>query len=156
MKPFHFTLEAVRVVRQRQEQDAMESYARTLLVRRQAVERLESVQQQINAGWQELRELLARGCAAGEATRAQSCHRVLEKRRDEYAAALGLAERRVNAAFNAMLAARHQREIVDKGFEKQKALHQREQQRGEQKFLDDLASRRPAGILSWNPIGASS
>ena len=31
MKPFHFTLEAVRTLRQRQEQDAMEQYAQALL-----------------------------------------------------------------------------------------------------------------------------
>ena len=38
-------------------------------------------------------------------------------------AALGVAERRVNAALQAMLAARQQREIVDKSCEKQKARH---------------------------------
>jgi flagellar export protein FliJ len=154
MKPFHFTLESVRVVRQRHEQDAMDQYARTLLSRHQAVERLEAVQQLLKAGWQELRQLLAHGCAAASAARMQDYHRSLEKRRDECVAALGVAERRVNAAFQAMMAARREREIVDKCFTKQKARHQREQVRVEQKFLDDLAGRRSASILSWNPAGA--
>ena len=154
MKPFHFTLESVRIVRQRHEQDAMDQYARTLLSRQQAVEKLEAVQQLLRAGWQELRQLLARGCQAASAAKMQEYHRSLEKRRDECLIALGVAERRVNAAFQAMLAARRQREIVDKFYTKQKARHQREQVRLEQKFLDDLAGRRTASILSWNPAGA--
>jgi flagellar export protein FliJ len=154
MKPFHFTLESVRTLRQRHEQEAMDQYARTLLSRRQAVERLEAVQQQLSAGWQELRQIIARGCEAASAARMHEYHRSLEKRRDECVQALGVAERRVNAAFQAMLGARREREIVDKCFEKQKARHQREQVRVEQKFLDDLAGRRSASILAWNPAGA--
>jgi flagellar export protein FliJ len=154
MKAFHFTLESVRTVRQRQEQEAMEQYARTLLARLQALERLEAVQKQLTAGWQELRETLARGCEAASAAQMHEYHRSLEKRRDEYAVALGVAERRVNAAHHMMMAARREREIVEKCFDKQKARHQREQVRVEQKFLDDLAGRRTASILSWNPAGA--
>ena len=154
MKPFHFTLESVRTVRQRQEQEAMEQYARTLLGRRQAVERLETVQKQLSAGWQELRQLLASGCEAARAAQMQEYHRALEKRRDEGVHALGVAERRVNVAFQFMMAARRQREVVDKFFEKQQAQHQRERARVEQKFLDDLAGRRSASVLAWNPAGA--
>lgn len=132
----------------------MDLYARTLLMRQQAVERLEAVQQLLRAGWQELRQLMARGCQAASAARMHEYHRSLEKRRDECVAALGVAERRVNAAFQAMIAARREREVVDKCFDKQKARHQREQVRVEQKFLDDLAGRRTASILSWNPAGA--
>jgi flagellar export protein FliJ len=154
MKSFHFTLESVRTLRQRHEQEAMDQYARTLLARRQAVDRLEAVQQKLNAGWQELRQLLARGCEAASAARMHEYHRSLEKRRDDFITALGVAERRVNVALQAMLAARREREIVDKFFDKQKARHQREQVRVEQKFLDDLAGRRTASILAWNPAGA--
>lgn len=154
MKAFQFTLESVRIVRQRHEQEAMEQYARALLGRRQAVERLEAVQEQLTSGWQELRQLLARGCEAARAAQMQDYHRSLEKRRDEHVAALGMAERRVNAAFQGMMAARQQREIVDKCFDKQKTRHQREQLRLEQKFLDDLAGRRGASVLAWNPTGA--
>jgi flagellar export protein FliJ len=154
MKPFHFTLESVRTVRQRQEQEAMDQYARALLGRRLAVESLEAVQGQLSAGWRELRNLLARGCEAARVAQMQHYHRTLDKRRDECTLALGVAERRVNAAFQAMMAARQQREIVDKCFENQKTRHQREQLRVEQKFLDDLAGRRPAFVLAWNPTGA--
>ena len=156
MKKFHFTLEAVRTLRQRQEQDAMDQYAQALVARRVALERMEAVQREFQSCWQELRGLLGRGCAAAKAAQAHAYHRSLEQRREECAATLGAAERRVNLALNSMLAARQQREIVDKAFEKQKARHQRERLRGEQKLMDDLAGRRPTSILSWNPTGALS
>lgn len=156
MKTFQFTLEAVRIVRQRNKQAAMERYAHALLARRQAMDRLDAVQREINAGWQELRAMLAGSCPASRAAQAHVYHQSLEKRRNECAAELGLAERRVNLAFQAMLLARQQREIVDKCFEKQKARHQREQLREDQKFIDDLGGRRGSSILSWNPTGALS
>jgi flagellar biosynthesis chaperone FliJ len=70
------------------------------------------------------------------------------------AAALEAAERRVNATLNGMLAARRQREVVDKFYDKQKSRHGRELARSEQMLLDDLAGRRPSSILSWTATGA--
>ncbi len=156
MKPFHFTLEAVRTLRQRQEQNAMEQYAQALLARQQAIEKLNAIQRELHASWQELRGRLAGGCAAFHLSQAHDYQRALGKRRDESMATLGVTERRVNAAMQAMLAARQQREIVDKSCEKQKARHLREQFRAEQKVLDDLAGRRGVSSLAWNPTEALS
>jgi flagellar export protein FliJ len=156
MKPFQFTLEAVRILRQRQEQLAMEQYARVLLSRQQAVQRLEAAERQIQTAMQEIRELTVRGCTASKAAHAQEYQRALEMHRTDCVRALELAERRANAGLNAMLQARREREIVDKFFDKQKARHLREQGRAEQKLLDDLASRRPASIFAWSPTGATS
>jgi len=150
MKAFHFTLEAVRTLRQRQEQTCMEQYAQALLARQQATERLAAVQHELTVGWDELRVKLSAGCAASEAAQAHDYHRALGRRRDECQAQLGTAERRVNAALQAMLAARQQREIVDKYFDKQKVRHQRDVARDEQKMLDELAGRRGNSILTWN------
>ena len=151
MKSFHFTLEAVLTLRQRQEQKALELYAQALLARQQALERLEAAQHRLNTAFEELRAQLAAGCTASAAAQAHEYQRSLAKRRDECTLALGAAERRVNAALQGMLAARQQREIVDKCFEKQKSRHGRETARAEQKLLDDLAGRRANSILSWNP-----
>jgi flagellar export protein FliJ len=151
MKSFHFTLDAVRTLRQRQEQSALEHYAQALLGRQQAVTKLEAAQRELDDAMQDLRGKLAAGCAAAQAAQALDYQRSLVRRRDEAAQALGVAERRVNATMQAMLAARRQREIVDKFFEKQKAGHTRAQARNEQKMLDDLASRRGNSILAWNP-----
>jgi flagellar export protein FliJ len=154
MKSFHFTLEAVRTVRQRQEQEAMEQYAQALLLRRQALDHLNAAQRNLNTAWQELRALLAEKCTAANAAHAHDYQRALEKRCDECTADLGVAERRVNIALQAMLNSRRQREIVDKCFEKQKSRHQREVLRGEQKFLDDLAGRRSSSIMTWSQTEA--
>lgn len=132
----------------------MDQYARTLLARRQSLDRLEAAQAQLSAGWQALRNLLNEGCEAAKAAQMQMYQRTLKSRLDECMVAVGVAERRVNAAQQAMITARQQREIVDSCFEKQKASYQREALRSEQKFLDDLAGRRSASVLAWNPTGA--
>ena len=104
MKSFHFTLEALGTLRQRQEQKAMEQYAQSLIVRRQAVDGLEAVERELSACWQEWRNRLAGGCAAAEAAQAHAYQRSLAQRRNECALALETAERRVNAALQGMLA----------------------------------------------------
>jgi flagellar FliJ protein len=149
MKAFRFTLQALGTLRQRQEQKAQEQYAQTLAVRRDAAARLKAAEQELSASWEEWRLRLAGGCAAAEAAQAQVFQRLLSQRVDECVIALENAERRVNTALQAMLEARRQREIVDKCFERQKAVYQREVARSEQKFLDDLAGRRGNSILAW-------
>jgi flagellar export protein FliJ len=156
MKAFHFTLEAVRTLRQRQEQTAMEQYAQALLARQQMLDKLNAVQLELTASADALRAKLTAGCTASEAAQATEYHRALGKRRDECQAQLGLAERRVNAALQAMLGARQQREIVDKYFDKQKSRHQREVLLDEQKLLDELSGRRGNSILTWNPTEVPS
>jgi flagellar export protein FliJ len=151
MKSFRFTLEAVRTLRQRQEQNALEQYAQSLLLRQQAVKKLEAVQHELNVCMQELRGQLAAGCTAAQAAQAHDYQRSLARRRDECTVALGTAERCVNAAMQAMLHARRQREVVDKFFDKQKLGHLRGLARSEQKMLDDLAGRRGNSVLAWNP-----
>ena len=94
---------------------------------------------------------MAAGVTGMEAARIQSFQRLLMQRRDEGAVALEAAERRAGSALHAMLLARQQREIVDKFFDRQKARHQRDQARAEQKFLDDLGGRRGSSVLAWKP-----
>jgi flagellar export protein FliJ len=156
MKAFRFTLEAVRTVRQRQEHETQEQYAQALLARRQALARLEQAQAELEEARQEWRGKLSAGVSAVHASQAHTHRSSIEKRCEECATLLGAAERRVNAAFQAMLTARRQREIVDKVFARQKARHAREMTRLEQKMLDELAGRRVSSILSWNPGEARS
>jgi flagellar export protein FliJ len=146
MKAFRFTLEAVRTLRQRRENEALEQYAQALGARQQVLDLLESIDEKISQSRTAIRALLADGCDASEATHAYAAHGVLEKRRDECVTALGHAERRVNAASQVMLLARQQREIVDIFCEKQKARHQKLELREEQKLLDEFASRRVTSI----------
>lgn len=128
----------------------MEQYARMLMARLQAVDALEAVRRNLAQCWQEWRDNSAQGFAAADAAKAMAYQRLLVQRRDECALAVETAEQRVNVALQGMIQARQQREIVDKCFEKQKARHERELARGEQKFLDELAAgRRSRSIFAW-------
>jgi flagellar export protein FliJ len=148
MKAFRFTLEAVRTLRQRQEQEALENYARALLARQQVLDLLADMDYRIAHDYAQMRQLRAGRCTAAQAAQAQNFHASLEKKRDDCVAALGQAERRVNAASQAMLAARQQREMVDVYREKQQAVHQRLGLREEQKTLDEFAIRRVTALNS--------
>ncbi|HET7625346.1 MAG TPA: flagellar export protein FliJ [Verrucomicrobiae bacterium] len=149
MKAFRFTLESVLTLRQRQEQVAMSHYAQSLLAHQQASARLEAAQRDLDAGQQELRGRIAGGFAAAQAAQAQDYILLLEKKRQKCAAELSVAEKRKNFAMQTMLAARQQREVVDKFFERQKKRYDYERAREEQKTLDSLPQRR-VSVLSWN------
>jgi flagellar export protein FliJ len=151
MKAFRFTLEAVQVLRHRQEQQAMENYVHALLSRQQVLDRLEAARERIRLNQQEINRLLAAACAAAQLAQASHYARVLEKQQADQIAALALAERRVQAAFQAMLTARQRRKMVENLHAKQLAIHQRAEWREEQKLTDDLASRRGRSILAWHP-----
>jgi flagellar export protein FliJ len=146
MKAFRFTLEAVRTIRQRQENEAAEFYARALRGRQNALEALDAIHHLIVNDFKRMRQLLAGGCAAAQAAQAQNYHRSLEKMRQDAAVAVEQAECRVNAASQAMLTARQQREIVDVYCEKQHAAYLRAELREEQKAMDEFASRRVGGL----------
>jgi len=109
MKAFRFTLEAVRTVRQLQENEALERYARALAARQMARDSLEAIQERIMDDFALMRQLLAAGCCAARAAQAQNFHHSLEMTRRNGVAALEQAECRVNAACQTMLAARQQR-----------------------------------------------
>jgi flagellar FliJ protein len=151
MKAFRFTLEAVRTVRQRQENEALEQYARALLERQQVLDLLEVMDGRINEDWSHIRQLLAGGSTAAQIAQAHQYHRSLEKQRDDCVAALGQAERRVQNASQAMLLARQQREMVDTYREKQHTRHRRLEGREEQKLLDEFAVRRVTAVHAAQP-----
>lgn len=129
----------------------MDQYAQSLAARALVQERLAAVQRDLESCWSEARARLLGGCAATDMAQAHSYQQSLALRQEAEKNALALAQQRVDVALEAMLHARRQREIVDKFFEKQKALHRRELAVGEQKFLDDLAGRRGQSIFAWKP-----
>lgn len=151
MKTFRFTLEAVQTVRLRQEQQAMEVYVHALLARQQVLDRLEAARERILHNQQEINRILTSPCAAVELAQAGCYERVLEKQQADQVALLAAAERRVQTVFQAMLAARQRRKMVESFRAKQLARHQRAEWREEQKLTDDLASRRGRSILAWHP-----
>ena len=150
MKAFHFSLEAVQTIRHRQEQQALETYVQALLGRQQVLDKLDTIRGQIQRNQQEIHRLLTKSCTASALLQVNQYARSLEKLQADQIVALALAERRVNSTFQAMILARQQRKMVENFRAKQFARHQRSEWREEQKFLDDLASRRGRLMPSWN------
>ena len=149
MKPFKFSLEAVATTRRRLEQTALESYAQALLARQGALSQLETVQHELEASWLRLRQTLESGCSASAATRLRQESQFLEEERKLREDALAVAERGVSSSLQQMLAARQQREAVEKFRGKQRVAFDRDVQRDTQKFLDELATQRAAPAQTW-------
>ena len=145
---FRFTLEAVHTLRQRAEQQALETYAGALLHRHRALEQLDRAEHDFAVNCSLLNERAARGCAAGEWSQLRQFNRSLEAHRRAAAQALAEAEREVNAALGRLLQARQQREVVDKLHERQRQHFDRELAREERRELDDLVARRGSWRLS--------
>lgn len=149
MKSFKFSLEAVATTRRRLEQAALETYAQALLARQNALSRLESVQHELEDAWLRLRQTLESGCSASAATRLRQESQALEEERKLQEEQVAQTERGVGQALQHMLAARQQREAVEKFRGKQRASYDRDVQRDTQKFLDELATQRAAPAQTW-------
>ncbi len=151
MKPFKFTLQPLKTLRQRQEQRALEAYARALLERTRAAEEVRAADcmvAQARAAW---RQLSDGGCAAIELAR-QSAHcRELAERRKDRQSALEAAERLANSRLQDVLRARQQLQTVEKFLKRRRADYDRAAAREDQKFLDELAQRRAEFSLAFNP-----
>jgi flagellar export protein FliJ len=149
MKPFKFSLEAVATTRRRVEQTALEKYAQALLARQSALRQLETAQHELDEAWLQLRQTLESGCSASAATRLRQQSQLLEEERQLRAEDFAQSERGVSQALHQMLAARQQREAVEKFRGRQRLAHDRDVQRDTQKFLDELATQRATPAQSW-------
>ena len=151
MKHFHFTLQALLTVREREERSALEHYARQLQLQQQALDELTALETELAAGWGELRQLMTRACPVAELVQRQAhCQRLgeqLERQRDT----LVRAEASARLALLQLITAQQNREVVVKFLETQQENYQRECTREEQKLLDELA-RRPAPPSAPNSL----
>lgn len=149
MKPFKFSLEAVATTRRRREQAALENYAQALLARQSARAQLDALQQNLDGVWSRLRQTLESGCSASAVTRLRQESYFLEEERKLREEALAQAELAVSQALQQMLAARKQREAVEKVRVKKRMEYDRDVQRDTQKFLDELATQRATPASAW-------
>ena len=139
MKPFRFTLQAVRALRQRQEQVVLKEYAGAVLAHQRALEAVQTVRRQLESAWALTEEKTRAGLTAAQLTQLQAHALVVAERLRQGEAALAATLLAVNRWLQKLAAARRQREVVDKLFEKQKLRHQRRLLAAEQKLLDELA-----------------
>jgi flagellar export protein FliJ len=151
MKTFQFSLEAVRTLRQRQEQTALEQYAKAVQDCHQANAHLQSVQKQIESTWLELQTHVQAGAPSDLLQKLQSFCTVLDARRVDAEKAIETAKAAAHRAWEALLTARQHREAVDKFYEHQRLRHDRALQREDQRTLDELC-RPGLGSALMTPI----
>jgi flagellar export protein FliJ len=147
MKPFRYKLTAVQRVRDRREHEATEQYAQALAQRENAFRNVEVAERELATGQFECSRLLGDGATAGDLRRQQLGCAWLQERRDQVAVLLEQAEVRVNQALGVMITARRESEAVKKHHDKARESHQREQQREDQRTLDDLPLRTLARLI---------
>lgn len=143
MKKFRFSLAPVRTVRQRQEQLALEQYARSVRAWQSARTALTDVQREREAAWQVRRERARAGATAAHLAQAQDYCAALETLEKRCAEAVAAARCVVDQKLKELHDARRARKTVDKFLDRQRERYDREVQREEQKAVDDLAQRRP-------------
>ncbi len=141
MTPFRYKLTAVQRVRDRREHDATERYAHALNARVAAQKLLDQADHDLAAAQLESARLLAAGTAAGDFRRQLGDCSWLQDHRDLMARQLDEAEGRVSQALGFMITARREAEAVRKHHDKARDAHRREQDREDQKVLDDLPLR---------------
>jgi flagellar export protein FliJ len=139
MKSFHFSLSALSVLREQQEQAAQKKYAEALQFCEAAAVSVQSASQELMTCWHELTGKLSSGVSAVEFLRARAWCNVLELRLKERTTALEQARLKVDAVWQEMLLATRDRESLDRLHHKKRRAYNTEVQRKEQKELDELA-----------------
>lgn len=139
MKPFRFSLQPIRALKEQAEQTAREHYAGTLRACEEAAARVQSASEELTKCWTGLCDKLATGVESGELLRARAWCNVLELRVKERAAALEIARHAVDAVWQELMIATREREALDRLHGRRRATYNREAQAADQKILDELA-----------------
>ncbi|HWD93803.1 MAG TPA: flagellar export protein FliJ [Verrucomicrobiae bacterium] len=153
MKRFHFSLSALSVLREQQEQAAQKKYSEALRTCEEAAVRVQTASSELSSGWQDLTGKLSAGVSAVDFLRSRAWCNVLELRLKERTAALEQARLKVDAVWQEMLEATRDRESLDRFRAKKRKAYDREAQRREQKEMDELAIQLAAtpGPLQAQP-----
>jgi flagellar export protein FliJ len=149
MKSFRFTLEPVLIIRERQEREAEERYGRALAAQRKALAALRDTELELDDAFAEHRRRLVEGSPVVILMQQQLYCAHIEATRKTAANAADAAEQKVKEAVLAMVAAKQQRDIIEKFRANQQADYDRQLSAEEQKMLDELAGRRIDPALSW-------
>lgn len=149
MKRFRFSLHALRILRQRQEQRALRQFGLAIAARARAARDLEEVQRHCDAGWQASRQSMKAGVTAAQLAKLGAYCRAMEELRRQSEATLHRAQRMVDEKWEKLLTIRQQREAVDKYYQRQRGVYERQLSREEQKALDDMAYQRSAPTAAW-------
>ena len=139
MKPFHFPLETVLILRQQQERTAKQQYASTLAARGIAELQVNKAASELATVWDTVSQELRQGLTASRLGELQRWCVVVETRWHESQAVLDEARKISEQAFQEMTAAVRAREALDRFRDKSEHIHARARQNEEQKNLDEMA-----------------
>ena len=145
MRPFRFSLQSLRVLREQKERAAQKHYTEALQACEQAAGRVKAAGDELAACWTTLCDKLTSGVNATELLRTRAWCNVLELRLKERATALEAARHDVDAVWREMMLATHEREALDKFHDTRRKTYDQQAQREEQKQLDELALRAGPG-----------
>jgi len=152
MKRFQFTLQALRTLRERQEQLSLQTYAKALQTWESARGKVAELQKELEAGWEEFRRQATGTCTASDMARMRAYCHALEQRKQVLEHAVKVARNKADHAFSSLLAARQARAVVDKFHEHQSCAHRRERQRHDQRALDEMVNHQDA-LLALPSVG---
>ncbi|HAV62132.1 MAG TPA: hypothetical protein DCY13_07180 [Verrucomicrobiales bacterium] len=158
MRPFHFSLNAVRTLRRRQEQLALEAFARSVQARQAALDRRLSADQVLAAARSQLAEVQFNGAPVFRINQLRGHCQAMEEQVARCVTALNEAQSLANSAWEDLQDARRQLELVDKFYERRREEYDRQLRDEEQKQLDEMAGRRglmqpvmsPPTLATWN------
>lgn len=158
MKPFHFSLHAVRTLRLRQEQFALEAFGRAVQSRQEALEKQHACERELQTAWHSLEQLQLGGATAVEINQMREHCQVQQQRLKRCMDLSVVAQETAGQAWEALNDARQQLEVVDKFYLRRREEYERELRGEEQKQLDEMAGRRwmndpvmaPPATASWN------
>lgn len=140
MKKFRFGLQTIRELREAQEQATQRAYGTAVHECEEIATRLMVLDQDLQGAWQMMRNWS--GLRVDELRHGRAWCCVLEENQKKLAAELELAQQKVNEAHARLVDATRQREVMDRLFRKQHRVHERNVVIEQQKFMDEVATRR--------------
>jgi len=155
MKPFRFSLQSIRVLREQRERDAQQRFGKAMRICEEAAFQLQQASDELAAGWDSLCRELAAGVAAMKLLKVRAWCNVLEQRQKDRRARMLVARREMDEAWRDMMLATRDREALDRYHDKLRRKYDGAVQREEQKLLDELGVRRahlrpPVPEGEWN------
>ena len=147
MKKFKFSMEAVRLLKNKIEDEAAQKHARTLVQVGKAKADLAETERELNAA--ALMQFSAsKKTPAQELAQLNHYISALEKLRRERLERCLHAEKDATLARAALEKAAREREILDRVHEHQHSLHRFHVARQEQKWMDEIAQKMKRGLLA--------
>ncbi|MFM1770093.1 MAG: hypothetical protein RJA22_2622 [Verrucomicrobiota bacterium] len=143
MKSFRFSLQPLQVLRERQEQAALNAYARAVQAQTAAAHALQAARLALEAGWTAQQASVRQAAPAAQLAQAHQHCQVLERRTEACAQTLRAAQGAASQAFTRWTAARQASALLEQCRENQLREYRVQVLRHEQKRLDDLGRRRP-------------